>query len=203
LTQLPITVITTHVHADHIGNHQEFNRIAVHEYETDWLKTGIPGLSHDTIMHNLMRDITKPLPADFDLNQFALYKGEADIILHDEEILDAGNRKIKILHTPGHSPGHISILDLKYQFLFTGDLLYIDTPIYAFYPTTDPKQLLNSLERIADIKGLNKIYGSHNTLGLNLSILQEAKSAIKYLREHHLDHFGTGVHQFDQLSIKF
>ena len=42
LTQLPVLVITTHVHADHIGGHSLFTEIAVHENDKSWLENGIP-----------------------------------------------------------------------------------------------------------------------------------------------------------------
>ena len=78
---------------------------------------------------------------------------------------------LSIYHTPGHSPGHISILDDETGYLFTGDLLYSDTPVYAFYPSTSPEDLVNSLEKIAKIKAVSKIYGGHNKLGLEPKIL--------------------------------
>src|SRR5699024_9041413 len=40
LTDQPITVITTHVHTDHIGSHREFKSIYVHEKDSDWLMNG-------------------------------------------------------------------------------------------------------------------------------------------------------------------
>lgn len=45
LTDLPIIVLTTHVHADHIGRHGEFEKIYVHEEDEEWLINGIKGLS--------------------------------------------------------------------------------------------------------------------------------------------------------------
>lgn len=42
LTSLPITVVTTHVHWDHIGGHRYFEHIAVHEAERDWLAVSFP-----------------------------------------------------------------------------------------------------------------------------------------------------------------
>ena len=42
LTELPITVITTHVHWDHIGGHKYFDSIAVHELEREWLSVQFP-----------------------------------------------------------------------------------------------------------------------------------------------------------------
>jgi glyoxylase-like metal-dependent hydrolase (beta-lactamase superfamily II) len=45
LTDLPIMVLTTHVHADHIGSHGQYEEIYVHEAEEDWLVSGIKKLS--------------------------------------------------------------------------------------------------------------------------------------------------------------
>lgn len=203
ITDLPIKVITTHVHTDHIGNHHEFDNISVHHAEVEWMMNGIPGLSKDTIIKNLTKGITDKLPSSFDIRKHTVYTGLPNSILNDSDILDAGGRKIRIIHTPGHSPGHISILDLKYRFLFTGDLLYIDSPIYAFYPTTNPKLLLDSLKKISNIKGVTKVYGSHNTLGINPSIFNDVIYAVNYLKSNNLDHWGSGVHNIQNLSFHF
>ena len=114
-----------------------------------------------------------------------------------------GNRKLIVYHTPGHSPGHISIFDETKGYLFTGDLLYDETPVYAFYPTTNPIDLVNSLERITKIPNVTMIYGSHNSLGINPDILKEVKEAVIYLREHDLVKFGTGIHPFKRFSVQF
>jgi glyoxylase-like metal-dependent hydrolase (beta-lactamase superfamily II) len=94
-------------------------------------------------------------------------------------------------------------LDKDRGYLFTGDLLYDETPVYAFYPSTSPADLVNSLEKMAALDGINKVYGSHNTLGLKAEILEEVKLAVKFLREHELDHFGTGIHRFGRFSVQF
>lgn len=108
-----------------------------------------------------------------------------------------------IYHTPGHSPGHISVFDETKGYLFTGDLLYDEAPIYAFYPSTNPVDLVNSLEKIARIPNVKMVYGSHNTLGLNPITLDEVKIAVKFLREHDLVKFGTGIHKFNGFSVQF
>lgn len=42
LTLFPVTVVTTHIHWDHIGGHKYFNTIAVHEAEKEWLSVKFP-----------------------------------------------------------------------------------------------------------------------------------------------------------------
>ncbi|MBU9720872.1 MULTISPECIES: MBL fold metallo-hydrolase [Bacillaceae] len=203
LTTLPIEVFTTHVHTDHIGSHGEYEKIYVHEGDRDWLVNGIQGLSIEQIRKDISRDITLPTPDSFDPNTYQPFQGEPTGLLRDGDVFDLGNRELVIYHTPGHSPGHISIFDKTNGYLFTGDLLYDETPVYAFFPSTNPVDLVNSLEKISEIRNITMIYGSHNSLGLNPEILEEVKTAVTYLRENELTKFGTGIHQFKGFSVQF
>ncbi|MFY0779916.1 MBL fold metallo-hydrolase [Peribacillus simplex] len=203
LTELPIIVLTTHVHADHIGGHGDYDTIYVHGDDADWLINGIKGLSLEQIRKDMARDITIPVPESFDPDTYKPYQGYPDKLLSDGDTIDLGNRNLGIYHTPGHSPGHISIMDHETGYLFTGDLLYSDTPVYAFYPSTSPEDLVNSLEKITTIQKVSKIYGGHNQLGLEPKIFCEILTAIQYLKENNLVRHGTGVHTFQSFSVHF
>lgn len=203
LTTLPIEVITTHVHTDHIGSHGEFEKIYVHQDDKDWLVNGIKGLSIEQIRKDISRDITLPIPKTFNPDTYQPFQGEPTAVLHDGDLFELGNRTLVIYHTPGHSPGHICVFDQTNGYLFTGDLLYMETPIYAFYPSTSPVDLVNSLERISEIPNVSMIYGSHNSLGMTPSIFKEVQIAVQFLRENELVQFGTGIHQFNGFSVQF
>ncbi|SES65200.1 Metallo-beta-lactamase superfamily protein [Oceanobacillus limi] len=196
-------MITTHVHVDHIGSHGEFDTIVVHEAEKDWLMNGIKELSIEQIRFDIGRDITKPTPETFHPDTYTPFQGEPTETLSDGDLIDLGNRLLTILHTPGHSPGHICVLDNSRDFLFTGDLLYTGTPIYAFYPTTDPEDLVNSLEKISYLEGIQKVFGSHNQLGIEPTILQEVFEAVYELRGKDVIRHGTGIHTFPSFRVKF
>ena len=203
LTNLPIIVLTTHVHWDHIGSHGEFKNIYVHKDEEDWLVNGIKKLSIEQIRKDVSRDITIPTPETFNPDTYKPFQGNPTGLLNDGDEIEIGNRKLTIYHTPGHSPGHISILDNSRGYLFTGDLLYDETPVYAFFPTTNPVDLVQSLEKIADIPNVTKIYSGHNTIGLDAKLLQEVKNAVEELKEKDDIRFGTGIHKFKGFSVQF
>ncbi|SEJ55118.1 Glyoxylase, beta-lactamase superfamily II [Bhargavaea ginsengi] len=203
LTDLPVEVLTTHVHADHIGSHGQFDKFYVHEDELDWIVNGIKGRTDEQIRKDMTRDITIPTPSGFDPEAYRPFRGVPAGTLKEGDAFDLGGRILRIYHTPGHSPGHVTIHDETKGYLFTGDLLYDGTPVYAFYPTTSPEDLIRSLERIADIPGVSRIFGSHNTLGLDPEILQEVKAAAGGLRERNLVRFGTGTHRFKSFSVQF
>lgn len=106
ITDLPIEVITTHVHWDHIGGHHLFDRIAVHKNEEAWLRKGNP-LPLDKVKENLLKGVDKDkLPPNFNPDNYRLFTGEPTHILVDNEVIDLGERKLRVIHTPGHSPGH-------------------------------------------------------------------------------------------------
>lgn len=203
LTNLPIIVLTTHVHWDHIGNHGEFEQLYVHKDDAEWLIEGIKGLSLEQIRKDIGRDIIKPTPQSFNPKTYRPFTGPPTGLLNDKDEIELGERMLTILHTPGHSPGHISIFDHSTGYLFTGDLLYDKTPIYAFYPTTDPVKLVESLKKIAQLPKVSKIYGGHNTIGLPASMLVDVEKAVQELEEKELVKFGTGIHQFNSFSVHF
>jgi len=77
------------------------------------------------------------LPDGFNIDDYVVFQGTPTSLLTDHDIIGIGDRKIEVLHTPGHSPGHICFWEKEREYLFTGDLVYKDT-LFAYYPSTDP-----------------------------------------------------------------
>jgi glyoxylase-like metal-dependent hydrolase (beta-lactamase superfamily II) len=55
-----------------------------------------------------------------------------DRVVHGGEELDLGNRRIRILHVPGHSPGHLAVYDPQNRTVLIGD-----ATLGATVPTAD------------------------------------------------------------------
>ena len=81
-------------------------------------------------------------------------------ILNNDICLNLGDREIKVIETPGHTPGGVSFIDKTYGLLFTGDLLY-EGPLYAFENESNPEIYLNSLKEIAKLP-IKTIHPGHN-----------------------------------------
>lgn len=174
----------------------------MHAADLHWLTHGIQGLPIARIRHDVGRDITPPIPKTFDPTTYRPFQGTPTVVLQGGEVINLGGRTLRILHTPGHSPGHISIHDATEGYLFTGDLLYAGT-IYAFYPSTSPEDLVASLNIIAQLPHVTRVYGAHHRLGLEAGVLEEVRSAVAFLRAHHLIAHGTGLHRFPTFAIQF
>jgi len=77
----------------------------------------------------------------------------------DGEELKLGSSSIKILHTPGHTPGSVSYL--AGGAVFSGDTLFVGACGRADLPGSDPKALRRSLLRLAGLPGETVLYPGH------------------------------------------
>ena len=200
LTELPVTVVTTHMHWDHIGGHNLFNEIYVHKDDAECLKNGI-GIPLSVIKKNVMAEpFSKNPPVEFNIENYKAYIGEPTKILKDEDIIDIGLRKIRVVHTPGHSPGHICIFEEEKGYLYTGDLVYKGT-LYAFYPSTDPILFKQSIDKINDLKGITKILPAHNDLDVQVNLINSIKNAFKDIEDKDKLKQGNGIFDFNDFRI--
>lgn len=82
LTALPVTVAATHVHWDHIGGHGEFDHLAVHELERDWLDMYYPTTDPVQFLASVRKirrlDVHQVLPGHHRLDIPASLAGEIE-----------------------------------------------------------------------------------------------------------------------------
>ncbi len=67
-------------------------------------------------------------PADTMLWEAVHPDRPVDAPLNDGQVIAVGGRKLKVVHTPGHSPGGVSLLDADADLLFSGDTLFKGGP---------------------------------------------------------------------------
>ena len=69
-----------------------------------------------------------------------------DYVLNDEDVIEVGKLRFKLIHTPGHTPGSVCIVLLNTPFLFTGDTLFPGGPGNTSLPGGDFKTIMQSIE---------------------------------------------------------
>lgn len=197
LTKLPVEVVTTHAHWDHIGGHKYFDSFALHEAEIDWLSVKFP-LSLQDVKHNLTYNPCD-FPKDFDVDEYEIYQGIPQRILHDLDCLDLGNRKLTVIHTPGHSPGHCCFYEKEREYLYSGDLIYKGC-LDAFYPTTDPQLFWQSIRKIQSLK-VKRILPAHHQLSIPIDIIDRIEKAFCELKNQGNLKQGKGIFDFEDFQI--
>lgn len=196
LTQKPVTAVATHIHWDHIGGHRYFPDFYAHEAELDWLHGGFP-LSPAQIRDMVVDRCD--LPEGYDVRTYSLFQGTPTRVLRDGDVIDLGNRRVQVLHTPGHSPGHMCFYEADRGYLFTGDLVYLGT-LFAYYPSTDPEAYLLSLEKVASLD-VKRVFPGHHSLAVGPDILVRMRDAFRQLKSEGRLHRGSGTYTYGDWAV--
>lgn len=196
LTDKPVTAIATHIHWDHIGGHKYYPDFYAHEAELDWLNGGFPQPLETIKEYVVDRCI---LPDDFHINEYEFFQGKPTKVLHGGEHIDLGGRMVAVIHTPGHAPGHMCFWEVNTGYLFTGDLVYKDT-LTAWFPSTDPKAYLKSLETVSALP-VNRVFPAHHSLDIQPEILIRMRKAFRDLKANGKLHHGSGTFDYGDWSV--
>ena len=196
LTGLPVTVLSTHVHWDHIGGHRQFARHLVHPSEAAWLNGAFP-LPKAAVIAMLQRDCA--LPEEFDPQSYSIFQGSPSELVDDGDRLDLGGRMLTVLHTPGHAPGHLCVWEQARGALYSGDLVYRGT-LYANYPSTDPQALLRSMETVAALP-IQRIFPGHHSLALPADLPRRMAAALRALDRRGLLRHGSGLFSYEDWAV--
>lgn len=162
LTDLPVSVILTHEHYDHVAAAYRFKDIAMFD-NADALKVLRAGRDNASLQKYLKKDyLWKPLPEDFDPGTWTIPSMEPTTLLHDGDMIDLGGRKLEVIYTPGHSPGSICLLDRENRILFTGDHFF-PGPLYAHPPDVNIDDYIESNKKLVHrIAEYDYICSGHN-----------------------------------------
>jgi hydroxyacylglutathione hydrolase len=125
-------VLNTHAHFDHTDGNKGVVEatgaaLALHPLDRPILEAGGGGVWFG------MKTAAGPSPT---------------LELHDGDQLQVGKLSLQVLHTPGHSPGHVCFYEPKAGVLFDGDLLFYQGVGRTDLPGGDLRQLMDSIQRL-------------------------------------------------------
>ena len=180
LTQLPIAVLNSHTHHDHVGGNWQFKDVL--GMDTDFTRARARGTTAGLQDEVGPDAICGELPKGFDPRSYATHPWTITRWIHDGDRLDLGDRVLEILSTPGHTPDAICLLDREHGLLFTGDTYY-PAPIWLFSPETDLDAYAASVQRLASLTPhLTAVLGAHNVPTASPAILPRLVSAFDEVR---------------------
>ena len=138
-------VINTHAHFDHMAGNAELMaatgaRLILHRGDADLLAQG-GGAAVFGIL-----DVASP---------------PADTFVGDGDTIQIGELALSVLHTPGHTPGGISLYSAAQGVLFSGDLLFYSGIGRTDLPGGDYDTILLSLSRVLSLPNDTLVYPGH------------------------------------------
>jgi len=147
IKKMPDFVICTHCHYDHVANASFFSEKGI--------KIFLSEINGKALMYGGERILAN------------IFYGEMPKILlinFLEKELNLGKTVLKILNTPGHTPGSISVYEEKTKSLFVGDLVFVDGIGRTDLPGGNFKRLKESLHKIMRLD-FSKFYPGHGKIG--------------------------------------
>ncbi len=180
LTKLPIIVLNSHTHDDHVGGNWEFD--TVYGMNTDFTRKNAQGSREDAQAEITPDQICGSLPKGFDAKAYVTRPWKIKAYTRDGDRFDLGGRTIEVIATPGHTPDAISLIDRANGLLFTGDTYY-PAPIWLFRPETDLNAYAASIRRLAALAPQVKlVLGAHNIPVAQPSVLVQLVTAFDGVR---------------------
>jgi glyoxylase-like metal-dependent hydrolase (beta-lactamase superfamily II) len=203
LTSLPVTVLNSHTHFDHVGGNAEFQEIWNRDlaYTRQNMRGEGNGYSRDALA---AERLCGPLPAGTRADSYATRPWKRSHTLQDAEQINLGGRELQVIFTPGHTPDSLMLLDRKNGLLFTGDTFY-PGPIYLFVPETDFAAYAQSVVRLAGLEPqLQLLLPAHNVPVASPAYLHRLAEAVQQVQNGKAKGKLAGGHQeyvFDGFSL--
>jgi glyoxylase-like metal-dependent hydrolase (beta-lactamase superfamily II) len=174
LTKMPVTVLNSHTHYDHVGGNWQFD--TVYGMDTAFTRESAKGGTEvkDEIAAG---ETCGKLPARFNAAGYRTKPWTIARFLHDGETIDLGGRVLTVMATPGHTPDAVCLWEPANGLLFTGDTYYKGT-VWLYRPETDLAAYGTSVKRLAALAPQVKVVlGAHNVPVMPPSVLPELAAA--------------------------
>jgi glyoxylase-like metal-dependent hydrolase (beta-lactamase superfamily II) len=158
VAERPLIAVASHTHYDHIGAHHEFAERAVHRTEAAFLSDPDPkGILIEPYVTDDIYLALPPLP--YESRSYSVRAAPATRLLEDGDIVDLGDRRLEVVHTPGHSPGGIALWESASGILFSGDAHY-DGPLIEDLYHSNVTDYIASMERLLRLP-VRIVHGGH------------------------------------------
>jgi len=161
LTELPVAVLNSHTHYDHVGGNHLFPKI----YGTSlaYTQEHTRGRSNDEIAEFVGEGwVWKPLPQGTTESNYASKPFTISDFVNDGQVIDLGGRQLEVILVPGHTPDALVLLDRGNRLMFMGDTFYPAT-LYAHMGDANFADYVASAEKLSQYQGVvDYILPAHN-----------------------------------------
>jgi glyoxylase-like metal-dependent hydrolase (beta-lactamase superfamily II) len=172
IEQRELIVINSHNHFDHVAGNREFDLIHIHRLDSLVLEKPLD--------LSFLRDSYQKAAKFYSDDSYKVNLDNRMILLEGGEEFDLGSIRARIVHTPGHTSGSISLLTDQNE-IFTGDTVH-----YGSIYLPDMEYLdtyLNTLQQLLNMVDSNvELYPAHEEYQVQEEIIEELILGIEFIK---------------------
>jgi hydroxyacylglutathione hydrolase len=187
LTPLPVSVVNTHGHLDHISCNHQYETVFLHPADEAIFREH----SQSEYRHMLLSGTLAAAKLPGWLLRLPGLKGMVDRYatlpersnrqpLADGMRIDLGGRTLEVIATPGHTPGSICLLDIERRFIYTGDTCCAKGVLLMLDHSCPVETFRDSILRLKAESGrFDKNWPAHHELPLDHSWMDDYLGCIE------------------------
>lgn len=157
VSERSLTCVASHTHFDHIGCHHEFQDRCVHGAEAGILAD--PRGDWTLSSRYATDDMFDRQPLGWNTQNYKIKPAPAQRILEHGDVVDLGNRHFEVIHTPGHSPGGIGLIEKATGIFLSGDIIY-DGPLIEDTYHSNIEDYIATMSRLRELN-ISIVHGGH------------------------------------------
>jgi glyoxylase-like metal-dependent hydrolase (beta-lactamase superfamily II) len=170
LFERPTIAVATHRHFDHTGGLHEFEEIVVHRDDAEAVANaeGFASLviedypSEELSGYDPPESLLTALPREgYELASYAVTPVTATRIVDEGDEIDLGDRRLDVMHLPGHTAGELGLWEEATRTLFSGDCVYESGVLLDELPESDIPDYVRSMERLREVP-VRIVHGGHD-----------------------------------------
>ena len=155
----PLLALATHIHVDHVGSLNEFAERAGPAVSAEAFGAMDDAVTYADMYRVLDEPVSRPPVPGWKADAYKILPAPLTMPLGEGDLVDLGDRRLRVLHLPGHSPDSIGLLDERDGLFFSGDAIYDDTLIDNL-ADSDRATYRATMARIIDLP-VRVAYGGH------------------------------------------
>lgn len=204
LTNLPVIVINTHSHFDHVSGNYQFDNI--YGVNKPFALNNAKGHDHSVNAKSMTLDtFWKNVPKDFSVDTYENKPYTINKYVKDGEIIDIGERPIEVAFIPGHSPDSIILIDKNNRMMMTGDSFY-PAGLYVYSATSSFRDYVNSVQTMLQYQSdVDFLLPGHNETMQPATYLAKLQAATLAVQDNRtpstVNDAGTHTYQFENFSL--
>jgi glyoxylase-like metal-dependent hydrolase (beta-lactamase superfamily II) len=177
LTDLPLSVVLTHEHYDHVAGAWHFEAVTAYDNGASLARLA-EGRSNESLQRYVTDDyLWKPLPYGWDPATWTIPPLTPTSLVTDGDMIELGGRSLEVIYTPGHSPGSMCLLDAQHRLLFTGDHFF-PGPLYAYPEDVVLEDYIASNARLVErLDEFDWLLSGHNDPWVSSEVLPRVSAA--------------------------